>query len=339
MNFQQRKSALVQLGEILGQEAAINGHPEFHKAYIYNNWFTEPYVKKAVGAWADVLNEHKLDEWLGDYEMEKERTMKSVAIIMAGNIPMVGFHDLVCVLICGHKAIVKLSSDDQVLMRWVIAKLLEIAPDFADQIEISESKLPASFDAVIATGSNNTNRYFEYYFRNKPSLLRGNRHSVAILTGNETPEDLAKLGADIFTYFGLGCRSVSKLFVPEGYDFTTFFESIEPLSYHIDHHKYASNYTYHKAILLMNLAPHLDNNFLLVKEDESMSSPLSVLFYEYYKTTEDVNAKLSEHANEIQCVLSKTALYPQIIPFGQSQQPDLWDYADGVDTIDFLQSL
>jgi hypothetical protein len=334
MTFQQRKGAFVQLGEILGKWA-INGHTKFTEAYIHNNWFTEENIRKALTAWSNQLTSHKLDQWTNDYSFD-DVTPKKVAIIMAGNIPLVGLHDLICVLLSGHKAIVKMSDDDAVLTKLVINELIGINPEFKESIMISEERLPKDFDAVIATGSNNTNRYFEYYFRNKPHLLRKNRNSVAVLTGNETPEDLQKLGDDIFAYFGLGCRNVSKLYVPMGYDFTLFFENIESHKDLIHHNKYANNYTYHKAIFLMNLTKHLDNGFLIVKSDEAIASPLSSIFYQEYDKMEDVNTLLENRKEEIQCVVGKLNGY---IPFGKAQSPELSDYADGVDTMAFCLSL
>jgi hypothetical protein len=251
---------------------------------------------------------------------------------------LVGFHDLISVLITGNKALVKLSTDDTILMKWVIESILKIEPAFAAYIEICETRLPLQFDAVIATGSNNTNRYFEYYFRNKKSLLRKNRNSVAVLTGQETAEDLKKLGEDIFTYFGLGCRNVSKLYVPVGYDFVPFFEAIESFYEIGNHHKYINNYTYHKAIFLMNLTPHLDNNFLLLKEDEQIASPLGVMFHSSYNTIDELQQFLSMKSNEIQCTVSNFKM-PNNFSFGEAQQPELWDYADGEDTLSFILAL
>ncbi len=337
MTFQQRINAFVKLGQFLAQNKEEITEPIFRQAYLKNNWFTSVEVQSAVNAWSDLLTEHKLTTWLSRYTIT-EHSPKTIAIIMAGNIPFVGLHDLLCVLVTGNKALVKLSDDDTVLMKWLIGELINIEPVFAPFIELSENRLPQNFDAVIATGSNNTNRYFEYYFRNTASLLRKNRNSVAILTGNETPEDLQKLGSDIFSYFGLGCRNVSKLYVPEGYDFVPFYEAIEPLNDIANHHKYANNYTYHKAILLMNLDKHLDNNFLLVKEDDAIASPLGVLFYSTYKNIDEVQQLLASRADEIQCVVSKTAI-AGALPLGKAQHPELWDYADGVDTIAFLQSV
>jgi hypothetical protein len=334
MNFQQRVTALVQLGNFFSQVLEQKEYELFYKAHTLNPWFTPVNIRISVSAWAHSLTQPKLDQWLSAYTFT-EKQPKTVAIIMAGNIPLVGLHDLICVLVSGNKALVKLSEDDKTLMNWVIDTLIAIEPEFEKQITISEARLPKNFDAVIATGSNNTNRYFEYYFRDKPSLLRANRNSVAVLTGKETPEDFLKLGADIFTYFGLGCRNVSKLYVPEGYDFIPFYEGIEPLNDIVNHHKYANNYTYHKAIYLMNLDKHLDNNFLLVKEDDAIASPLGVMFYSTYKTLDEVQTILEQRANEVQCIVSKT-IFPNALPLGKAQEPELWDYADGVDTLEFL---
>jgi hypothetical protein len=335
MTFQQRVSAFAELGHFFEQSIALQDNPIFFKAHTHNPWFTIENTKSAVKAWADTLTEPKLGEWLKDYTIPENKDPKKVAIIMAGNIPMVGFHDLLCVLISGNKAIVKLSEDDTVLMKWAIEELIRIEPQLSNYIAISESRLPQDFDAVIATGSNNTNRYFEYYFRDKPSLLRRNRNSVAIISGNETPEDFTKLGEDIFTYFGLGCRNVSKLYVPKDYDIVPFYEGIESFYDVVNHHKYANNYTYHKAIFLMNLAQHFDNNFLLLKKDEKIASPLGVMFYEEYESIDALKQLLESKRDEIQCIVSKTA-FPNALPFGKAQHPELWDYADGVDTLEWL---
>ena len=336
MNFQQRIDAFVKLGEFL-LKISKGEQPKFSEAYHHNNWFTPENIKLSTMAWAEQLKKHHLDAWLLQYEIP-ERTPKNIAIIMAGNTPLVGFHDLLCVLITGNKAIVKFSEDDKILTRFLIDKLIEIEPGMANLVSICDDRLPKDFDAVIATGSNNSNRYFEYYFRNKPALLRQNRSSVAILTGNETTEEINKLGDDIFTYFGLGCRNVSKIYVPEGYDIATFFEGIEHYKTVLLHHKYTNNYHYHKSIFLLNLAPHLDNNFVIVKEDEGIASPLGVLFLEHYASLEKVFEELRDKLNVVQCVVSKTN-FAGTVPFGKSQLPELWDYADGVDTIKFLLGL
>ena len=337
MNFQHAIQILSQLGAFFKQEATTD-NPVFNRAYQQNPWFTNEYIKKAVGAWGNELTTEHLNKWLSGYQNLPQPQPKNVVVIMAGNIPLVGLHDLLSVLVCGHKAIVKLSSDDTVLMKWVIENLIRLAPDWATQITISEERLPKNFEAVIATGSNNTNRYFEYYFKNKPSLLRKARISVAVLTGNETPEDMYKLGEDIFTYFGLGCRNVSKIYVPEGYDIANFYEGIAGFYDHINHNKYANNYTYHKAILLMNLTKHFDNNFLLLKEDTNIASPLGVMFYEQYADLNELTKTLEAQQENIQCVVSKIT-FNNSVPLGKAQQPELTDYADGVDTVKFLMGL
>lgn len=334
MNFQHAIHILSQLGTFFKEESTKD-NPVFTRAYQQNPWFTIEYAKKAIAAWGDQLSTDHLNKWLSVYQDMPQPEPKNVVVIMAGNIPLVGLHDLLSVLVCGHKAIVKLSSDDTVLMKWVIESLINIAPEWADKIEVTDERLPKNFDAVIATGSNNTNRYFEYYFKTKPSLLRKARTSVAVLTGNETPEDLHKLGEDIFTYFGLGCRNVSKIYVPEGYDIAHFYEGIADFYEHINHNKYANNYTYHKAILLMNLTKHFDNNFLLLKEDNNIASPLGVMFYEQYTNLDELSKTLENNKDQIQCVVSKIAINNSV-PLGKAQQPELTDYADGVDTVKFL---
>jgi hypothetical protein len=334
MNFQHAIHILSQLGTFFKEESTKD-NPVFTRAYQQNPWFTIEYTKKAIAAWGEQLSTDHLNKWLSVYQNMPQPEPKNVVVIMAGNIPLVGLHDLLSVLVCGHKAIVKLSSDDTVLMKWVIESLINIAPEWTDKIEITDERLPKNFDAVIATGSNNTNRYFEYYFKTKPSLLRKARTSVAVLTGNETPEDLQKLGEDIFTYFGLGCRNVSKIYVPEGYDIAHFYEGIADFYEHINHNKYANNYTYHKAILLMNLTKHFDNNFLLLKEDSNIASPLGVMFYEQYTNLDELSKTLENNRDQIQCVVSKISLNNSV-PLGKAQQPELTDYADGVDTLKFL---
>ena len=334
MNFQQTKKGLIELGQSL-KKWSLSDDSVIEEAYLYNNWFTKENIRMSLNNWSDQLIEEKLMHWMEKYVIG-EHPAKRVAIIMAGNIPLVGFHDLVCVLLSGHYALVKMSSDDKILMKAVINELIRINPGFENRIELFEERIPKDFDAVIATGSNNTHRYFEYYFKSKPHLLRKNRSSVAVLTGNETPEDFQKLAVDIFSYFGLGCRNVSKVYVPESYDFTAMFDNLNAFSYVIDHNKYANNYTYHKSIFLMNLTKHLDNGFMMVKEDKAIASPLSALFFEFYSSKEALKKELELRKEEIQCIVGKINEY---IPFGHSQFPEWSDYADGVDTMTFLLSI
>ncbi|MGY3052360.1 hypothetical protein ACVWYG_000550 [Pedobacter sp. UYEF25] len=301
----------------------------------YNAWFTPEYVKKSVEALGLMLNDADMDTWMSKISFAK--TPKKIGIIMAGNIPLVGVHDVLCVLATGNIALIKLSSADEKLMEMVLYQLVYFETAFSTHIQYIERL--KNFDAVIATGSNNSSRYFDYYFGKVPHVIRKNRNSVAILTGTEDSNSLQNLGADIFDYFGLGCRNVSKIYVPEGYNFKHFFEGIERFVGVKDHFKYNNNYDYHKSIFLVNGDKHLDNGFLLLKKDQSTSSPLAVLYYEEYNDLTTLEQKLSEDADLMQCIVSETHLNIETSPFGQSQQPKLWDYADHVNTIDFLAGL
>jgi hypothetical protein len=304
-----------------------------------NQWFTNDSVLKAISTWADLLNEENLSNWLNNYTLNTIKSPATIAIIMAGNIPLVGFHDFLCVLISGNKALIKPSSDDKILINLVIKTIVEINPKIKDKIEIVDGAIK-NIDAIIATGSNNSARYFDYYFGKYPNIIRKNRNSVAILSGNESESDLKFLAKDIFNYYGLGCRNVSKLFVPQNYNFNQFFESIFEFGEVINHNKYGNNYEYNRAVYLMNSVPLLDNNFLLLKEDESLSSPIGVLFYEFYSEIEQVKNKIRNNSDKIQCVVcDKNINFTNSVNFGESQQPGLLDYADGVDVMDFLTKL
>lgn len=305
----------------------------------YNAWFTPENVEKAVKAIGEMLNRTDLTTWLNKYDLHKSAAGKKVGLILAGNIPLVGFHDVLCVLATGNQTLIKVSAQDARLISYVLQKLVTIEPRFADQFSLVERL--ENFDAVIATGSNNTSRYFEYYFGKVPNIIRKNRSSLAVLTGDETKEQLFELGHDIFDYYGLGCRNVSKLLVPKDYDLTPFFEAIEPYQVIINHHKYNNNYDYNKSIYLVNGDKHLDNGFLLVKEDERYVSPLAVLYYSYYNDLQSVELLVENESDKIQCIVSNAPLHVKtpVVDFGKSQQPELWDYADGIDTMDFLSNL
>ena len=307
--------------------------------YHYNAWFTPQNVDQAVKAIGKMLNKKDLTQWLDKYEIDYEKPIKQVGLILAGNIPLVGFHDVLSVLITGNHALIKASTQDARLIKYVLGMLVKIEPEFQSRYSFVERL--ENFDAVIATGSNNSSRYFDFYFSKVPNIIRKNRNSVALLTGSETTEQLYKLGHDIFDYFGLGCRNVSKLLVPEDYDFTPFFEAIQSHENIINHHKYNNNYDYNKSIYLVNRNKHLDNGFLLVKEDERIVSPLAVVFWEQYKDIRSAEAFLESESENIQCIVTKANVKAanQVVGFGESQQPALWDYADGVDTMDFLTKL
>ena len=327
--------AFVQLGRIL-QNPDEQLSLLIRSAKQYNAWFTPQSTAMAIEAIAEMLNEPDLEEWV-DANADEPNKMNAVGLILAGNIPLVGFHDILCVLASGNKALIKLSSQDKQLIPYILKKLTEIEPRFSEQFEFIERL--KDFDAVIATGSNNTSRYFEYYFSKVPHIIRKNRNSIAVLNGNENRDELRALGHDIFDYYGLGCRNVSKFYVPKGYNFNTFFESIEDFKSVADHHKYNNNYDYNKSIFLVNMDKHLDNGFLLLKEDKRMASPLAVVYYEEYESVEQVEKELLENEEGIQCIISSSDLCVNVLPFGQSQRPGLWDYADGVDNMEFLRKL
>lgn len=349
MDLQQRINAFVKLGEFLSQfsnsgiekrEHIVDNdlffegfNNQIKLAELHNGWFTLENILIALENWSNALNIRNLKHWLETYNFN-DVNPKRVAIIMAGNIPLVGFHDFISVLISGHIVIVKQSTNDKHLLPYLSKYLESVEPRFKEKIEFTDNKLE-QFDAVIATGSNNTARYFEYYFKNKPSIIRKNRNSVAILTGNETENDLMALSEDIFRYYGLGCRNVSKLFVPKNYDFESFFNAMYPWNPIINQNKYANNYDYNKAVYLMSEFNILENGFLMIKEDLGYASPISTVFYEYYDTLEQLKSKLENDKNQIQCIVSKHVLESEV-QFGKTQKPELWDYADNVDTIEFL---
>lgn len=336
MTSKQRIEAFSTLGKYLKNENEYIQNL-IAKAKILNPWFTKENISSALQALAKNLEEKHLENWVSSYSTNIDGYRnKTVGLILAGNIPLVGFHDILCSLITGFNVQIKLSSDDKLLIPHILGKLQEIEPSFKHQISIVERL--KDFDSIIATGSNNTSRYFEYYFKNVPHIIRKNRNGVAIISGNESKEELEALGTDIFEYFGLGCRNVSKIYFPKGYNYTHFFEGIECFHEIANHFKYHNNYDYNKSIYLVNGDKHLDNGFLLLKKDERLASPLAVVYFEEYENLNELKPVLEEKKQEIQCIVSSIALdlSVPIIPFGKSQTPELTDYADGVDVIDFL---
>ncbi|WP_127020231.1 acyl-CoA reductase [Flagellimonas beolgyonensis] len=307
------------------------------KAEQHNGWFTKENILFALEQWANLLTKDQLESWISKYGIKPLDEPKTVGIVMAGNIPLVGFHDFLCVLLSGHRVMVKLSSNDKILLPFLANFLIKVNPELAHRIQFVEGKME-NFDAVIATGSNNTGRYFEYYFGKKPNIIRKNRNSVAILTGEESKEELEALGEDVFRYYGLGCRNVSKLYVPKGYDFEPFFNAMYAYKDIIHQHKYANNYDYNKAVYLMSEFQLLDNGFLVLKEEESLASPISVLFYSNYETKEELTQVLENRKEDIQCLVTATGIGSEV-KFGETQKPRLDDYADGVDTMAFLLQL
>ncbi|OIQ40607.1 MAG: acyl-CoA reductase [Bacteroidetes bacterium MedPE-SWsnd-G1] len=351
MTLEDRINAFVKLGEFLSQfsvdsvkkKANILHNDLFFevfetqikRAHETNGWFDVENVCFSLQSWSEALTEENLTQWTSNYAFNNKS--KSVAIIMAGNIPLVGFHDFLSVLISGHKIVAKVSSNDKYFIPLVAKYLQYINPEFKELIEFTEGELK-DFDAVIATGSDNTARYFDYYFGKHPNIIRKNRNSVAVLTGNESKEELEALGEDIFRYYGLGCRSVSKLFVPKDYDFDNFFKAIFKYGDVINYNKYQNNYDYNKAVYLMSLFKLQENGFLMLKEDANYGSPIATLFYEYYESINGLENKFENDTDKIQCVVSNSEI-KNSVAFGQSQHPKLWDYADGVDTLAFLNNL
>ena len=304
------------------------------QAEIKNKWFTEASIWNSIEAIkSQFLDADLLKQWLSTYPVHS--VDKCLGIICAGNIPMVGFHDLLCAFVLNVKTKVKLSSKDEILMKFLILKLQEL--DITWEVEIVERLV--DFDAVIATGSDNSNRYFEQYFKKVPSILRRNRNSIAVLDGSETKEDLDLLAKDVLDYFGLGCRNVSKIFVPKGYDITLLFPHFDLYQDYVNHNLYKDNYDYNRTLLLMNLDEHLANDFIIVKEDDSLYSRLATVHYSFYEKAEEVQDYIIEHNEQIQLVASKDSELWANVPFGASQSPTLKDYADNIDTIDFLLSL
>lgn len=301
-----------------------------------NGWFTPDNLQFACDSWSKALTRENITQWLQPYSL-RNVIPKKIAIIMAGNIPLVGFHDFLSVLVAGHTAIIKLSSEDRALLPFLADYLQSVEPLWQGSFIFTNEKM-TDFDAVIATGSNNTARYFEYYFGKKPNIIRKNRNSVAVLTGRETAEELRALGQDIFQYFGLGCRSISKIFIPKNYDLDVFFKAIYPFKDIINNQKYANNYDYNKAVYLMSLFKLRENGFLILKEETSYSSPIATLFYEYYEDEDSLKSKLLADADKIQCIVSKGFIKEEV-NFGRTQHPQLWDYADNVDTVKFLTNL
>jgi hypothetical protein len=347
MDLEKRIKSFALLGEILRNSlneyhsetnSGENGnegsplHSLIDNQHTHNPWFTSENVRMAISSIANELTEENLVKWTSAYPgLEKQRKPLRVGVIMAGNIPLVGFHDFLSVLISGNNLIAKTSSKDTELITFISNLLISINPGFKDSIEFTEGIL-THFDTVIATGSDNSSRYFDYYFGKYPNIIRKNRNSIAIIEGDESDDELKDLGTDVFSYFGLGCRNVSKIYVPVGYDLETIARQWENFKGVINHTKYANNYDYNKAVYLVNKEPFFDTGNLLMKQNTNISSPVSVLYFEYYESQDAVKQQKELLKNKIQCVVGK-----HYIPFGKAQLPHLWDYADGIDTIEFLQ--
>lgn len=335
MNLKERIDLMVRLGEhILAGDELLEAW--MSRTYHNNKWFTLDNQKDSANAIATrFLNRANLEKWTADYSLEPKES-KSVGLILAGNIPMVGFHDVLSTFIAGHKTQVKLSDKDPFVLLYLFELMAKWVPESTDYFKIVD-KLK-DFDAVIATGSNNTARYFNSYFKHVPNIIRANRSSVAILDGAETADDLSALGNDIFRYFGLGCRNVSKLYVPEGYDFQFLMEGLHEFRKIVLNDKYKNNFDYNYALFEINRTPYINNGCLLLLEDASLHSRIASLHYEFYKDEEDLNGKMETIKDDLQCAVSRIG-EGGFIPFGKAQEPELWDYADGVDTLKFLETI
>lgn len=343
MTQRERIELLAELGHYLRETPDEALEAIIQQAYVANRWFTPDNIRQALSAIATAfLAEEKLTAWAARYPMpDAAHPQKTVGIVMAGNIPLVGFHDWLCTFVAGHKALVKLSEKDRYLLPFLVKKMGDWVFESWEYTHfLDESERLRDMDAVIATGSNNTARYFEQYFGKYPNIIRRNRNSVAVLTGYETDDELRALGRDIFTYFGLGCRNVSKLYVPHGYRFDHLLDILAENRDILLHDKYKNNYDYNLALFLLNHTPHLNNGCLLLREESSLQARIASAHYEYYDELFDLEATLAEQRDGIQCVVSKVKLRDfSALPFGKSQQPELDDYADGADTMAFLRQL
>lgn len=303
------------------------------KASQKNPWFTPAHCRLALQWWGQCLHAENIREWLAAYGAPHNDPAR-IAIIMAGNIPVVGFHDLIAVLVTGHSAVIKASSKDNVLIPAMVSVMADADSAILSKIQWADGPLP-EFDGVIATGSTNTSRYFEFYFGKKPNIIRRNRTAVAVLNGEESDEDLRLLGDDLFQYFGLGCRNVSKLYLPRDFDLKRIIAASSSYRTFMDHHKYANNYDYHKAIYLMGEQAFTDGEFCLLLESEKIASPLATIHYERYGSLDAVTRELTEMSDQIQCIVARCGI-PGELEFGQAQRPQLSQYADDVDTVEFL---
>lgn len=352
MELENRIEAFARLGKFLRQFEISNSNVKdtdrvntkyferfesaIRESNLHNPWFIEKFTRQSVTGIGRSLEKTMFQKWMEAYPelINTSKQPVTAGVVMAGNIPMVGFHDFLSVLISGNRFSGKLSTKDNILLPLVADVLIEIYPRFRDSIQFTDQHI-SDYDVIIATGSDNTARYFDYYFGKHPNIIRKNRNSVAILDGSETEQELFFLGDDIFRYFGLGCRSISKLYVPAGYDFNLFFNAIEPFSFIADHLKYANNYKYNRSILLMNQLSHKDNGFVLLKEDESIASPVGILHYQYYNKSELLKPHLKDNRDNIQCIVSTNPDF-NATPPGKAQDPEVWEYADNTDTIAFL---
>jgi Acyl-CoA reductase (LuxC) len=338
IHIENRIIHLSKLGEALAHSNSLDNEV-YQRARAANPWFISSFIQYAVDAVVkEYLNETKLRLWVESYPELAAQRNSCVGLILAGNIPLVGMHDIICLYISGMKGQIKVSSKDDILSIWILEQLFEFDPEAKERMILVDRW--KEIDAAIATGGDNSFRYFEYYFRNMPHLLRHNRNSIAVLKGDESEAELSLLADDIFLFFGLGCRSVSKIYIPKHYDIRALFPAVEAYRFFFDHQKYKNNYDYNRTLLLLNSVPHLANEFLNVKEDKSFASPLSLLHYETYEDIEVLEAELLAMRDSWQCAVSKLSSDKiNYVALGTSQKPSLNSYADDKDTLSFLCSL
>ncbi len=352
MSIEKHIKAFAKLGDVFREYCDKNNENSHYSnyfkilkaaidvSYTENQWFIPDFVKHALKVWGETLTENNIRQWLEPYiEKISQKTIKTACVIMPGNLPLAGMHDFISVLITGNNFKGKLSSKDKILLPAIAEILTMIDNSYSGKITFVDKEYLKGFDFIIATGSDNTSRYFEYYFGKYPNIIRKNRNGVAVLTGNETKEELEKLANDIFMYFGLGCRSISKIFVPENFNFNNLFEVFEKYNFLSNHNKYCNNYDYYKSIYLVNKDTFLDNGFLMLKQDNKFSSPVSVLYFDYYKSFNQLNEFLEINKELLQCICADIQEINKAIPLGQAQQPSLSDYADNINTIDFIINL
>ena len=310
-------------------------------SYKANQWFISDFVNYSIEVWGNTLTETNLTKWLEPYynKLSKIKKTKKAGVVMPGNLPLAGLHDFLCVLVTGNHFTGKMSSRDRFLLPAIAEILCDIDNYFSNKIKFVDDNYLSDFDFIIATGSNNTSRYFEYYFNKYPNIIRKNRNGVAVLTGKESQTQLDNLAKDIFMYFGLGCRSISKIFVPENYNFNYLFKSFENFRFVALHNKYCNNYDFYKSIFLVNRQQFMDNGYILLKQENKLSSPVAVLYFDFYNSISEVNKLLETDLDKLQCICSEDDEVKNAIPFGKAQQPDLWNYADNIDTIDFILDL
>lgn len=339
MKLENRIEIMSQLGAHLLEDNDEYLDAVLHRTKFNNKWFTIENQKEAIKSIAEnFLNKDALRNWVDQYDNLEPESPKTVGLVLAGNIPLVGFHDILSVFIAGHNAQIKLSDKDQYVIPYLV-KLLEGFDNQASKHFIITNKLNG-FDAVIATGSNNSARYFEAYFGKYPNIIRKNRNSVAVLTGKESQQELQSLGEDIFKYYGLGCRNVSKIYVPKGYDFDNFLEVLHEFKHIVLNEKYKHNFDYNYALHILNKEEFKNNGCLIIREDKAIQSRIASLHYEFYESNADLEIDLHNHLEEIQCIVANNeSLGLQTTAFGQAQKPTLMDYADGVDTMKFLTGL